>query len=91
MKDGNKGMICLFLIWFKKGHVRKSVLEMQEKGVLFQAKLYPFLCKIGVKISESVLETAQKRGTILSCGTIMRYTFKYKVITPGFESDNNSN
>ncbi len=61
MKGGSKGMICPFLIWFKKGRVRKNVLEMQEKGLLFQAKLYLFLCKIGVKISESVLETAQKR------------------------------
>ncbi len=56
---------------------------MQEKGDLFKAKLYMFLCKIGVKISESVLETAHKRGAILSYGTIMRYIFKYKVITPG--------
>ena len=71
------------MIWLKTDRVRKSVLEIQEKGVLFQAKLYPFLCKIRVKISESVLKIVQKRGAIFSCGTIMRYAFKYKVITPG--------
>ncbi len=79
------GMICLFSIWLKKGCVNlaKVYLKYLRKGVLFWAKLYPFLCEIGIKISWSVLETGQKRGAILSCGTIMRYTFKYKVITPG--------
>ena len=47
------------------------------------AKLYLFLCKIGVRIAENVLETALKRGAILSSGTIMHYAFKYKVTTPG--------
>ena len=35
------------------------------------------------EISENVLETTRKRGVILSCGTIMRYTFYLKVTTPG--------
>ena len=46
--------------------------------------MYPFLCRKRVKISENVLETAQKRGATLSCRTIMRYAFKYKVTTPGW-------
>ena len=50
----------LFLIWSKRGCVSKSALEMPKKGVLFLAKLYLFLCKIGMKISTNVLETAQK-------------------------------
>ena len=79
----------LFLIWSRKGCVSKSVLEMPNKGVLFLVNLYLFSCKIEVKISTNILETAQKRGeifenvldtapkrgVILSCGTIMCCTF----------------
>ena len=57
----------LFLIWSKRGCVSKSALEMPKKGFF----------------SENVRETTRKRGAILSCGTIMCFTFYLKVTTPG--------
>ena len=72
---------CLF-VRAKRGVSLKVYLK-SKKGGLFMAKLYLFLCKIGVRIAENVLETALKRGAILSSGTIMHYAFKYKVTTPG--------
>ena len=74
----------------EKGVCQQKCTWNAKKGGFFRAKLYLFSCKIGVKISENVLETtrkrgeisenvletARKRGAILSCGTIMCYTFQ---------------
>ena len=57
---------------------------MPKIGVLFNAKLYSFLCKIGVEFFENVLEMARKRGSFLTWGTYVRYTFKYEATTPGY-------
>ncbi len=41
--------VCSWFGW-KKGMLAKVYLKC-KKGVLFRAKLYPVLCKIGIKIS----------------------------------------
>ena len=56
---------------------------MLNLGVFSHPNLYPFLCKIGVKNQNYLLETTQNRGLFFTHWTIMRYAFEYEVTIPG--------
>ena len=81
-KEMIKNCVCLCSWNVKEGCFSKNALETLKIGVFFPTNLYPLLCKIGVKIKESELETTRNRGYFLPSEWSCVTPFEYKVTPP---------